>query len=107
MTSDWTDVCSICFENRCEFNFPRCQDQFCVACIERCERDAVETVVRRSSVVRVLTGPAAACTGYIYRYLTEVINNSWGLPVCVIKCPACNDVLPKYTWSKVRPEATE
>jgi len=40
MTSDWTDVCSICFENRCEFNFPRCQDQFCVACIERCGRDA-------------------------------------------------------------------
>ena len=35
------------------------------------------------------------------RYLTEVINNSWGLPVCTIKCPACNDILPKYTWSKV------
>eukprot|EP01136_Pigoraptor_vietnamica_P042944 Opistho-1_new@17725 len=32
---DWAEACSICFENRCDFCLPACQDQFCKPCVKR------------------------------------------------------------------------
>eukprot|EP01135_Chromosphaera_perkinsii_P004247 Nk52_evm36s272 gene=Nk52_evmTU36s272 len=32
---EWAEACSICFHNRCDFSFPKCQDQFCRSCINK------------------------------------------------------------------------
>jgi len=29
------EKCSICFDSRCEFYFPGCEDQFCFECAKR------------------------------------------------------------------------
>jgi len=35
------------------------------------------------------------------RYFKEVVDNSWGLSGCKVKCPVCYVVLPKEVWTKV------
>jgi len=70
----WKEMCSICFENRCDFCFPVCGDQFCSTCIKR--------------------------------YFKEVVNNSWGLAGCKVKCPVCYDILPKEVWTKYAEKKT-
>ncbi|KAF9430345.1 E3 ubiquitin-protein ligase arih2 [Podila epigama] len=39
-------------------------------------------------------------------YVKEVVSNSWGLNVTVIKCPVCQDVLPFAEWCKYVDQAT-
>ncbi|KAI8335828.1 hypothetical protein BC941DRAFT_398671 [Chlamydoabsidia padenii] len=43
------------------------------------------------------------CLDCFQRYVTEVVNSSWGLSVKKIKCPVCQINIPQSEWSKYVP----
>ncbi|KAI8976799.1 hypothetical protein BDB01DRAFT_307712 [Pilobolus umbonatus] len=40
------------------------------------------------------------CLDCFQKYITGVVQSSWGLSVTVIKCPVCNECIPKHEWSR-------
>lgn len=41
------------------------------------------------------------CLDCFSKYLTQCVDNAWGITVTKIKCPVCQDILPKNEWKKV------
>lgn len=70
------NVCSICFDRRCDFSLPSCQDQFCRPCMSRYLSDCVGTAW-----------------------------GAYGGPR-VIKCPSCRDPISTRTWMRYADDAT-
>ncbi|KAF9081885.1 E3 ubiquitin-protein ligase arih2 [Mortierella sp. AD031] len=46
------------------------------------------------------------CRDCFQKYVKEVVSNSWGLNVTMIKCPVCQDPLPLAEWSRYVDQAT-
>lgn len=39
------------------------------------------------------------------RYVSEVVNSSWGLSVTKIRCPVCRVFIPQSEWTKFVPKS--
>ncbi|KAI9146397.1 hypothetical protein BKA69DRAFT_1024265, partial [Paraphysoderma sedebokerense] len=45
------------------------------------------------------------CRQCFKRYVSDVVQNSWGINTVHVKCPVCQDHLSRYEWSRwVDPE---
>jgi len=58
-------------------------------------------LTRRPKAMIELLNLAHPQIRYFHRYFREVVDNSWGLSACKMKCPVCYGVLPKEVWTKV------
>ncbi|RUP49080.1 hypothetical protein BC936DRAFT_143322 [Jimgerdemannia flammicorona] len=45
------------------------------------------------------------CRECFRRYITEVVNSSWGLSVTEIHCPVCQDVISQSEWARYVPSS--
>ncbi|OBZ88239.1 E3 ubiquitin-protein ligase dbl4 [Choanephora cucurbitarum] len=46
------------------------------------------------------------CTDCFQKYVTEVVNSSWGLSITKIRCPVCKVHISQQEWAKYVSEAT-